>query len=205
MDLSKYETSLNVYWSFLTFSWGIIADVDLESEVIRCLGILRNDIWAVYRIINLRTYRGRFSYLPAKQRSIDDNSNQREVTLPLLSENIPSNSDWLTIEDDFILFWACQVSHAASNTFNSPDSKLDDGLFRILVVRASCSRLELVKMFLEIETGGHVKHEACEIYECVAFRLEPLCEGSYNDIDGESVEKGTIQGKVVPNAFKMFA
>ena len=180
----------------MTLSWGIIADVDLESEVIRCLGIFRNDVWAVWRIINLRTYHGRFSYRPL---SSDNNSEH----LPLLSKNLPS--DWITIEDDFILFWACQVTHAASNTLNSPDSRLSDGEFQVLIVRASCPRLELIRMFLKIETGGHVTHEACEIYKCSAFRLEPLCDGSYNDVDGESVEKGIIQGKVIPSAIKMFA
>ena len=193
MDLSQYETKLQKYLSFLTFSWGIIADVDLESEVIRCCGLLRNDIWAVWRIINLRTYRARFSYLSKEN---------EQIVMPHVDDDL--TSDWKVIEDDFILFWACQVTHAASNTFNSPKSTLDDGIFRVLVVRASCSRAELVKMFLKIETGGHIEHDACEIYECSAFRLEPVSSGSYNDIDGEAVESGTIQGQVIPSALTMF-
>lgn len=70
--------------------------------------------------------------------------------------------------------------------------------------RAPCSKIKLLKMFLVLENAGHVEHEGVEFYECVAFRLEPVTEGSYNCVDGEQVENGPIQAHVVPRAVQFF-
>ena len=43
--------------------WGIIADVDIESEPLRFMGDLRFHIWGLYKIAQLNKYRGRLSYL----------------------------------------------------------------------------------------------------------------------------------------------
>jgi len=37
------------YVSFLSQAWGLIADVDYESEGLHWLGPLRSDAWAVWR------------------------------------------------------------------------------------------------------------------------------------------------------------
>jgi len=217
IDLSYYETRSTSYASFLTFSWGLIADVDLESEFLRFLGVLRNDVWAVWRTVTWRSYNGNLSYLPLSA-SIDrenphyrDNQNEHDNNNNVLVSVLPPMDDdtlpesWVTIEGGFKMIWACQVSHPASNTFASPNSKLNDGIFKILVVREPATRLEMLKMFLEIETGGHIRHSACETYDCKAFRLDPAYgAGSYNDLDGEEIESGRVQGKVLPAATRVF-
>jgi diacylglycerol kinase family enzyme len=128
-DLSLYQTQNNEYWSFLTFSWAMLADIDIDSEVIRFVGSLRFDLWAVWCVLHLKKYRAKLSYLPAKSKT--------DTIMPTLGEPIDSgkNKDWVTEEDDFLLFWAAHVSHAAEKTYNSPQSRLDDGVFQILVVR----------------------------------------------------------------------
>jgi sphingosine kinase len=57
-------TSKRMY-GFLCIEWAIIADVDYESEKYRYLGGLRFTIGAVKRILDLRMYRGRISFLLA--------------------------------------------------------------------------------------------------------------------------------------------
>jgi diacylglycerol kinase family enzyme len=44
----------------------------------------------------------------------------------------------------------------------------------------------------------------CEFVQCVAYRLEPLTPGSFNDLDGEVIEPGPIQGEVIPAALNVF-
>ena len=51
--------------------FGIIADVDIESERLRGLGELRFTLWGLHRIRRLRKYRARLSYLEMA-RSNDD-------------------------------------------------------------------------------------------------------------------------------------
>jgi sphingosine kinase len=104
----------------------MIADIDIESEAIRFLGILRNDVWAAWRVIRLRSYRAKFSYLPFDKSGA-------QLSLPQFQDEVPPH--WVSIEADFILFWASHVTHAASNTLQSPESSLDDGKFTILFVR----------------------------------------------------------------------
>jgi sphingosine kinase len=128
MDLSKYESKSSSYLSFLTFTWSIIADIDIESEAIRFMGALRMDLWAVWRVLNLRTYRAKFSYLPPSETS-------KNVKLPPLDEPIPEDGPWVTSEDDFILFWASQVTHAAEFTFHVPQCRVNDGVFVVFVIR----------------------------------------------------------------------
>ena len=202
-DLSHYETENESYGAFLTYSWAMIADIDIESETIRFMGRLRNDIWAVWRVINLRSYKGKFSFLPA---SVDDRINSGDDTkdnFPNIGDVVPAN--WLTIEGDFILFWASQVTHASSATIQSPDSKLDDGIFNIMVIRKPCSRVEIVKILLGLENGSHAKNAKAEFFPCVAFRMDPMTSGSFNDIDGEVVESGRIQGRVQPSVLNLFS
>ncbi|XP_031558593.1 sphingosine kinase 1-like [Actinia tenebrosa] len=64
LDICTIDTPNDRFFSFLSLTWGIISDVDLESEKHRYLGNARFTVGAVIRIIGLRTYRGRLSYLP---------------------------------------------------------------------------------------------------------------------------------------------
>ena len=130
---SSSSSNSKSYLSFLSFAWGLIADCDYESEVLRWLGPVRSDIWAVYRgVLCRRRYHARFSYLPPNN---DDTAlSGKEVEMPTLG-NKPLPSGWKSIEDDFLVFWVCNTSHAAYNMYTCPMSKMNDGLFHVLVVR----------------------------------------------------------------------
>lgn len=54
-------------FSFLSVGWGLISDIDIESERLRAIGGQRFTIWSVARIIGLRTYKGKVSYLPCEK------------------------------------------------------------------------------------------------------------------------------------------
>jgi sphingosine kinase len=178
----------------------MVADIDLESEVIHFMGEARFDVWAVWRCIFLRRYRARFSYLPADKvpdKTVATNN------MPALTEPVPA--DWVTVEDNFLLFWASHVSHAAMHTHHSPRSHLQDHIFQVLTVRGdSVSRYRMVRILLGLETGSHVTMPGVEFVECTAYRLEHLTQGSFNDIDGEQVEDGPVQAHVLPAAFQVF-
>jgi sphingosine kinase len=95
----KRDGQVQTYTSFLTYSWGIIADIDLESECLRFLGESRLDVWAVWRVIWKRTHRAKFSY-----------TNDKMDTLPDFSDPL---SSWTTIYDDIVLFWTALVTHVS--------------------------------------------------------------------------------------------
>ena len=59
-------------------------------------------------------------------------------------------------------------------------------------------------MLIDMERGDHIKYSNAEFIDCVAFRLEPITKGSYNDVDGEVVEKGIIQANVITRKLSVF-
>lgn len=48
----------------LSVSWGLIADIDIESETMRCCGALRFTLQGLVRVVSPRHYQGRLLFLP---------------------------------------------------------------------------------------------------------------------------------------------
>eukprot|EP00002_Diphylleia_rotans_P022288 TRINITY_DN4367_c0_g1_i2.p1 TRINITY_DN4367_c0_g1~~TRINITY_DN4367_c0_g1_i2.p1 ORF type:complete len:408 (+),score=56.90 TRINITY_DN4367_c0_g1_i2:51-1274(+) len=63
LDVCSIVQSNRRFFSFLTISWAIASDVDIESEVLRWMGDLRFTLWAVYRMIFLRRYHGKLEFI----------------------------------------------------------------------------------------------------------------------------------------------
>ncbi|KAJ2849546.1 Sphingosine kinase 1 [Coemansia brasiliensis] len=59
-------------YCFLSVTWGLIADIDIESERMRWAGAARLDLYGTLRLMNLRYYGGRLHYLPAAPNSEAD-------------------------------------------------------------------------------------------------------------------------------------
>lgn len=53
-------------FSFLSVGWGLISDIDIESERLRAIGSQRFAVWAVARLVGLRRYKGVLSYAKIK-------------------------------------------------------------------------------------------------------------------------------------------
>ncbi len=49
-------------YSFLSFEWCFMADIDMNSEFLRFLGGLRFEIYGLWRLLKVRRYKGKFSY-----------------------------------------------------------------------------------------------------------------------------------------------
>ena len=64
IDLNEYEAEYESkpLYSFLSMTWSFIADVDINSEVLRCLGTARLEVYGAYRLAFLKNYIGDFSY-----------------------------------------------------------------------------------------------------------------------------------------------
>ncbi|XP_042899282.1 sphingosine kinase 1 isoform X2 [Parasteatoda tepidariorum] len=66
MDIVRVQSPKECFYSFLSVGWGLMADIDIESERLRAIGEARFAVWGVIRAIGLRKYKGRLSYLPVK-------------------------------------------------------------------------------------------------------------------------------------------
>lgn len=88
IDLVRIETTSQILYSFLSVGWGLIADIDIESERLRAIGGQRFTIWSIARLIGLRIYKGTVSYLPC------DNNN-KVSTQTVINENNKTNGGFL--------------------------------------------------------------------------------------------------------------
>lgn len=170
------------YLSMLTFAWGIIAEIDIESELLRCLGSTRYDIWGVLRTATLRRYPAKLTY--SQSTDITDNPT--------------------TIESNFVLIWASNVSHAGRTTHHCPSSRFDDDFITVLVIRYPISRFQVARILLGLDDGSHAELRGIEWIRCKSYKLEAEPTDSYNNVDGEKAKTGTVVAKVLPKAVRYF-
>jgi len=174
-------------WLAIWLQW---ADVDIESEVLRCLGAARNTIWAVWRLSALRKYRGAVSLRDA------------------------ATGVWTTIDsDEWIGLWACNVPWMSETDLAAPSAEFANGAMDVLLLR-SCSRSQILDILLKMETGAHAKsNDACvhglEIVRASGIRLEPTARTAATpgivDIDGELVPFGAVEATPRPAMLRVLS
>ena len=182
-DLATITQSGRKYYSFLSLAWGLISDVDIESEKIKFLGALRFDVYSLLLMSLLRTYKGRFSYLPH----------------PNCQHFQEHQTDWQVIEDEFIFLWAMNTPWAAHDMNVTPYANLNDGAIDVLIMRQGTSRLELLQALIRCGKGQHLDLPHMEYYKVRAFKLDPLTEEGILVVDGEQVDYSAMEMRVLPN------
>ena len=212
LDLVMIEQEGRRYYSALSLSWAFISDVDIESDRLRFLGSLKNDIYALLRIWNLRTYPGRFSFFPASEPA-------RQVCKPFLEcsccssemaalsdlQPIAQDGRWQVLEGEFVVFWAMNVAWAAHNLKAAPHAHLSDGAIDVLVVRRGISKWQLLSAFLSSAKGGHICSPHVDYYKVRSFRLEPLTSRGILAVDGERVNYSPVQVQVLRGLARVFS
>ncbi|XP_033172353.1 sphingosine kinase 2 [Drosophila mauritiana] len=316
MDVVRVELAPRdkhfVMYSFLSVGWGLIADIDIESERLRSIGAQRFTLWAIKRLIGLRSYKGRVSYLLAKGKkeppveaakearempaesdqpkrpstaaairsslplnagefhdlpeeeeveavldgeqfadaisldrsvyrqhadswhsamsrrtayyslggpSMRSNRSRMSIsqrieaanaefaervptgTIPGLQMPLPSSEGWICEDGDFVMVHAAYTTHLSSDVFFAPESRLDDGLIYLVIIRSGVSRHQLLNFMLSLNTGTHLpigEDPFIKVVPCRAFRIEPSSSDGILVVDGERVEYGPIQAEVMP-------
>lgn len=170
LDVARFDLADgSVLPSFLSFEWAMLADIDLGSEPLRCLGSARFHFAAVHRICCLRKYRGRIAYLPAEAPGLPPAS---FFDSPPLQLHGPLDDRWLEIDqENFHLAALVNLSHLDASTPLVPTATPDDGALHLIWTAGdtSCAtRLDLARGFLEVEGGSHVHKDSVHIAKCRA-------------------------------------
>ncbi|KAH8271141.1 hypothetical protein KR018_001285 [Drosophila ironensis] len=308
MDVVRIELAPKgkhfVMYSFLSVGWGLIADIDIESERLRSIGAQRFTLWAIKRLITLRSYKGKVYYLPQTEEDVKKaepkvelakeaqeaqevaaptpvmraslplNANEfkdlpeegeedeftdaisldRSVyrqhadswhsamsrrtayyslggpslrsnrsrmsitqrieaanaefaelvpsgTLPGLQIPLSTGDGWICEEGDFVMVHAAYTTHLSSDVFFAPESRLNDGLIYLVIIRSGVSRHQLLNFMLSLNSGTHLPvgdDPFIKVVACKAFRIEPTGSDGILVVDGERVDYGPIQAEVMP-------
>ncbi len=137
IDLCSIQSNNHRIFAFLSLTWGIISDIDIESERFRLLGNARFTVGAVYRILALRIYEGRISYLPCEDEGAfcQDSISSR---CPILNNELHSIRDGVENEKDD------DTLNLTANSAEEPS--FDNGLQQDEVERSSTERKKSPKV-----------------------------------------------------------
>ncbi|NXA42985.1 SPHK1 kinase, partial [Eudromia elegans] len=220
MDLVSLSTaSGRRLFSFLSFGWGFISDVDIASEKYRKLGNARFTLGTLQHLARLQLYRGRLSYLPADAAPAPHeppvtNGTSRpgpagteapgawpngalpeDSLLVPLQQPVPEH--WTVVpEEEFVFVYAIYQSHLGSDLLMAPAARLHDGRIHLFFLKAGVTRVTLLKLFLAMEKGTHLDVHCPQLrYVPVrAFRLEPRAAAGVMTVDGEALACEPVQG-----------
>ncbi len=187
-DLAVVRQNNRKFYSFLSLAWGLISDVDIESEKFSFLGSLRFDLYSLLLICLLRTYKGRFSFIPAPKWQLPQH----------IRDTVKQDGEWSIFEDEFIFLWAMNTAWAAHDMNVTPYAEINDGAIDVLIMRQPTSRIELLKALLRCGKGEHLSLPHMEYYQVRSFRLEPLSDRGTLVVDGEAIDYSPIQLDIMP-------
>jgi sphingosine kinase len=122
----------------------------------------------------------------------------------------PVPSDWLTIEENFILFLVVYLPLISRDFLGSGESTFNDGSMHVMYIKEGASRIDILKILTEAEDGSHLKNDLVEFVKVKAFRLEPLADATTETtgtfmVDGELIPYGPVQAEITPSLGNVLA
>ena len=121
-------------------------------------------------------------------------SGPRTDLLPALSEPVPGN--WKTVDGDFNSVNIVMTSHVANSIRGHRDMTIGTGKFSINYTTGNMSRMGMLSMLTNAESGGQVNLENFYSVNAKAFRIEPITTPGLVTVDGEVVPFGPIQSQL---------
>ncbi|RWR93600.1 Diacylglycerol kinase [Cinnamomum micranthum f. kanehirae] len=209
LDVATVLQGETRFFSVLMLTWGLVADIDIESEKYRWMGSSRLEFYGILRVICLRKYHGCISFVPAPgyetygdpidqknrwSQKQDDNSEVQQCGYqgPI---TCLENMEWKIIQGPFISVWLHNVPWASEDTMPAPNAKFADGYLDLIIIR-DCPKSALLSMLTKLSDGDHVKSPYVLYLKVKAFRLEPgqrvgePTKGGIIDSDGEVLARG---------------
>uniref|UniRef100_A0A7R9UFA7 DAGKc domain-containing protein n=1 Tax=Pinguiococcus pyrenoidosus TaxID=172671 RepID=A0A7R9UFA7_9STRA len=223
LDLEASVVEKKRKLGFLSLTWGLISDIDIESERCRCVGEARFTLYPLYCVARLRPYEGSVyiydsTNAPAALESSDGTTLRSRVPLPSLEEPIACAAEgtpgWRLLgssvngaANGFISVVIAQCAWIATDAQIAPAAGCgQSGDFHVLAIRHPVSRARILSMFLDIERAGHLNETYSgdiEYYRALAYRVVPGSAGGHVVLDGEELPYGVVQGAILPGAARL--
>ncbi|OVA13886.1 Diacylglycerol kinase [Macleaya cordata] len=216
LDVATVLQGETRFFSVLMLAWGLVADIDIESEKYRWMGSSRLEFYGILRVIRLRKYNGRVSFVPAPGYEAYgekiDQSNGCTSNLHVLHQNQQDtvkvlhhgyrgpeicleDLEWRTIDGPFVSVWLHNVPWGSEDTMAAPNAKFSDGYLDLIIIR-DCPKSSLLVSMMKMNDGSYVKSPFVLYLKVKAFILEPgqragdPTKGGIIDSDGEVLARG---------------
>ena len=197
LDLLQVEQQGRCSYSVLSVAWAFIGDVDVGSDHLRYLGSWKNELYSAQQVWRFPAYKGRLSYLP-------HGAPPTQGPFPPLNQPLPSTQPWQSLTDEFVVFWAMNVTWAAHNLKSAPHAALADGALDMWMIRRGIARWQLILALLRIARGTHIRLPYVDYQKVQCLRLEPLTPLGTLAVDGEQMAYTPLQVAVLPSLGRVF-
>jgi sphingosine kinase len=211
-------------YSVVAFMFGFLAECDLDSECLRCIGMFRTTLMGAVRFFCLRDYFASFYYLP------EDASSDLINNMPDINTNIEDETKYGLIKenDRFNMFVGNNIKFASEDLTTHPLAKLDDGFHDIFTIPESKggTRGPLLRYLIkDMDSGDFFTDEdkkntkaGYRYYKIKWWRLIPKrlredpddVNHDYNwnkcfSIDGERYDVNPIQCRTINQIFDIYS
>lgn len=204
--------------SFLSQSFGIVAESDLGTDNIRWMGSARFTYGFLVRLLGKTVYpvdlevkvdiddkeKIKEHYLAAVQkqpatRSRDDPDVQ-SIGLPALkygTVNDPLPTDWTHISyENLGNFYAGNMAYMAAEANFFPASLPNDGYMDLVTIAGDISRMTAVQMMMNVERGLLFGMPDVYVRKISAYRIIPRDKEGVISVDGEKIPFEPFQTEV---------
>lgn len=217
LDLISITQGDNRLLSFLSQSFGIIAELDLGTEDLRWMGSARFTYGLLQRVWKRTVYpcdiavkvaidskdsiREHYRQRGSKEDAIEYDYHKGLPELKYGDINSELPEDWqLVHRPNMGNFYAGNMAWMSAGVNFFPASLPNDGMFDLICVDATVSRFQIMKMLLLVETGKHFDLPHVSYRKVLSYRIiphkRPGVEKEYISVDGEQIPFGPFQAEV---------
>ncbi|KRX06162.1 ATP-NAD kinase-like domain [Pseudocohnilembus persalinus] len=190
-------------YSFVSINYAYIADCDINSEKLRCLGGARFDVYGFYRCLIQKKYPTKI-YIK-KQIQIDQQQNQQQN-----EEQQMKKEDWDLVQGNLKYLVISNTPYIGETINSAPLAQIDNGFCDIQILN-NTSYISLYKFALTFQNGTHFdiqkkipKNKDMYYTNAKEFIIETDQKDSLFSIDGEKFTAQNLKGKVIPQALSVF-
>ncbi|CAG8075398.1 unnamed protein product [Penicillium salamii] len=221
LDLVSISQKDSRTLSFLSQSFGIVAECDLATENIRWMGaqrftygflvrLMRQTIWPCDIAVKVEIGDKaaiKEHYAAWSTRPEEPDSDSKRLEAAALSPGLPElkyggvtddlPQDWDTIPGETMgNFYAGNMAIMSKDTNMFPATLPNDGLMDVVTIDGRVSRGTAITMMNEIPSGRFFDMPELILRKASAFRLTPHQREGYISIDGERVPFEAFQAEV---------
>ncbi|CCH61372.1 hypothetical protein TBLA_0E03180 [Henningerozyma blattae CBS 6284] len=204
--------------SFLSQTYGIIAESDINTEFIRWMGPSRFDLGVAMTVLQGKKYPCDI-YVKYAARTKDEvrlmyNQHKNYVPTPKkitdkdfllkydIHDNIENDPSWDRIDPDLTenvgIFYTGKLPYVAPDVDFFPASQPDDGVFDLVITDARTSLVKITNVLLSLDKGLHVQSPEVLHAKITALKIVPRIPQSLFSVDGEMFELEPMLIEVLP-------
>lgn len=206
--------------SFLSQTYGAIADSDIGTEHLRWMGPVRFELGVAGKMMTKASYpcdlwvkyeargaevREHFDRIQDGGGAVDTGTKiSFETCGPSL--DVPVPKDWVQVPERITqhmnIFYVGNLPYMLSDAQFFPAALPNDGFMDLVLTDTSTPFLEFVRLLTSIDSGAHVHSSHVHHAKISAYRLVPRVslEGHYISVDGENFPFEPLQVEVLPRA-----